>query len=55
MKRRAEQYESEVRKLRGRVEELKHDLANAEDEVGKFKWKNVRAIALTEKFTLFIG
>ncbi|XP_013418503.1 coiled-coil domain-containing protein 102A [Lingula anatina] len=32
-KRRAEQYELEVKKLRGRVEELKKDLANAEDEV----------------------
>ncbi|RUS69164.1 hypothetical protein EGW08_023072, partial [Elysia chlorotica] len=32
-RRRAEQYQDEVRKLRGRVEELKHDLAAAEDEV----------------------
>ncbi|XP_041376164.1 coiled-coil domain-containing protein 102A-like isoform X2 [Gigantopelta aegis] len=32
-KRRAEQYELEVKKLRGRVEELKKDLATAEDEV----------------------
>lgn len=31
--RRAEQYESEVKKLRGRVEELKRDLAVAEDEI----------------------
>ncbi|GFO05859.1 coiled-coil domain-containing protein 102a [Plakobranchus ocellatus] len=31
-RRRAEQYQEEVRKLRGRVEELKHDLAAAEDE-----------------------
>ena len=30
---RAEQYEQEVKKLRGRIEELKHELANAEDEV----------------------
>ncbi|XP_033755011.1 coiled-coil domain-containing protein 102A-like isoform X2 [Pecten maximus] len=32
-KRRGEQYEIEVKKLRGRIEELKKDLANAEDEV----------------------
>lgn len=32
-RRRAEQYEMEVKKLRARVEELKKDLANAEDEV----------------------
>lgn len=31
--RRAEQYETEVKKLRGRVEELKRDLAIAEDEL----------------------
>lgn len=31
--RRAEQYESEVKRLRSRVEELKRDLANAEDEL----------------------
>lgn len=31
-RRRAEQYEMEVKKLRARVEELKKDLANAEDE-----------------------
>lgn len=31
--RRAEQYEAEVKKLRGRVEELKRDLAVAEDEL----------------------
>lgn len=31
--RRAEQYESEVKKLRVRVEELKRDLAVAEDEI----------------------
>ena len=31
--RRAEQYETEVRKLRGRIEDLKRDLAKAEDEV----------------------
>lgn len=31
--RRAEQYEAEVKRLRGRVEELKRDLAIAEDEV----------------------
>lgn len=30
---RADQYEQEVRKLRGRIDELKRDLANAEDEV----------------------
>lgn len=33
-RRRADQYETEVKKLRGRVEELKRDLAAAEDEVG---------------------
>ena len=32
---RADQYEQEVRKLRSRIDELKRDLANAEDEVGK--------------------
>ncbi|KAK7492233.1 hypothetical protein BaRGS_00016530 [Batillaria attramentaria] len=32
-KRRADQYEAEVKKLRARVEELKRDLATAEDEV----------------------
>lgn len=31
--RRAEQYEAEVKKLRSRVEELKKDLAIAEDEI----------------------
>lgn len=31
--RRAEQYEGEVKKLRSRVEELKRELAVAEDEV----------------------
>lgn len=31
--RRAEQYEQEVKKLRSRVEELKRDLAVAEDEL----------------------
>ena len=31
--RRAEQYELEVKKLRGRIEELKRQLTNAEDEV----------------------
>ncbi len=31
--RRAEQYESEVKRLRARVDELKKDLAKAEDEV----------------------
>ena len=30
---RADQYEQEVRKLRSRIDELKRDLANAEDEV----------------------
>ena len=30
---RAEQYEAEVKKLRLRIEELKHELATAEDEV----------------------
>lgn len=32
-KRRAEQYEVDVKKLRVRIEELKKDLATAEDEV----------------------
>ena len=31
--RRAEQHEAEVKKLRGRVDELKRELAKAEDEV----------------------
>uniref|UniRef100_A0A182NI49 Myosin tail domain-containing protein n=1 Tax=Anopheles dirus TaxID=7168 RepID=A0A182NI49_9DIPT len=31
--RRAEQYETEVKRLRSRVEELKHELASAEDEL----------------------
>uniref|UniRef100_A0A2C9K322 Coiled-coil domain-containing protein 102A n=1 Tax=Biomphalaria glabrata TaxID=6526 RepID=A0A2C9K322_BIOGL len=34
-RRRAEMYEAEVRKLRSRVDELKHDLGVAEDEVDK--------------------
>lgn len=33
--RRVEQHEGEVKKLRLRVEELKKELAQAEDEVGK--------------------
>ena len=36
-KRRSDQYEVEVKKLRSRVEELKKDLANAEDEVNVYK------------------
>ena len=32
-KRRCEQFEMEVKKLRSRVEELKRELASAEDEV----------------------
>lgn len=31
--RRAEQYETEVKRLRTRIEELKHELAGAEDEI----------------------
>lgn len=31
--RRADQYETEVKRLRGRVEELKRELAGAEDEL----------------------
>lgn len=31
--RRAEQYETEVKRLRARVEDLKHELAGAEDEI----------------------
>ena len=31
--RRAEQYETEVKRLRARVEELKHELTGAEDEI----------------------
>ena len=31
--RRADQYETEVRKLRGRIDDLKHDLTKAEDEM----------------------
>ncbi len=34
--RRAEQYELEVKKLRGRIDDLKKDLANAEDDVSVF-------------------
>lgn len=33
---RAEQYEAEVKKLRCRIEELKSDLSNVEDEVHSF-------------------
>ena len=33
-KRKAEQHEAEVKKLRSRVEELKRELAKAEDQVG---------------------
>ena len=32
---RSEQYEAEVKKLRTRVDELKHSLATAEDEVSR--------------------
>jgi coiled-coil domain-containing protein 102A len=32
-KSRAEQYETDVKKLRMRIDELKHELASAEDEV----------------------
>lgn len=35
--RRVEQHEGEVKKLRLRVEELKKELAQAEDEVGKLE------------------
>ena len=37
-RRRAEQYEMEVKKLRIRIEELKKELANAEDEVWFLKF-----------------
>lgn len=41
--RRAEQYETEVKKLRSRVEELKRDLAVAEDELDS-AMNNVRKL-----------
>lgn len=44
--RRAEQYETEVKKLRGRVEELKRDLAVAEDELDSAT-NNVRKLQRT--------
>lgn len=40
-RRRAEQYEMEVKKLRIRIEELKKELANAEDEVWFLKFLHV--------------
>nr|CAD7570405.1 unnamed protein product [Timema californicum] len=43
--RRADQYESEVKRLRGRVEELKKDLAVAEDEVDSAS-NNIRSVCL---------
>nr|CAD7426954.1 unnamed protein product [Timema monikensis] len=43
--RRADQYESEVKRLRGRVEELKKDLAVAEDEVDSAS-NNIRSVYL---------
>lgn len=44
--RRAEQYETEVKKLRARIEELKRDLAVAEDELDAAT-NNVRKIQRT--------
>lgn len=44
--RRAEQYESEVKKLRSRVEELKRDLAVAEDELDNAS-NNIRKLQRT--------
>lgn len=44
--RRAEQYESEVKKLRVRVEELKRDLAVAEDEIDSAT-NNIRKLQRT--------
>lgn len=44
--RRAEQYETEVKKLRSRVEELKRDLAVAEDELDAAT-NNVRKLQRT--------
>ncbi|XP_055955978.1 coiled-coil domain-containing protein 102A isoform X2 [Patella vulgata] len=45
-KRRTEQYELEVKKLRSRIEELKRDLANSEDEVD-IQVNNVRKLQRT--------
>ncbi|PNF27633.1 hypothetical protein B7P43_G15403 [Cryptotermes secundus] len=44
--RRAEQYEAEVKRLRGRVEELKRELAVAEDEVDSAS-NNIRKLQRT--------
>jgi len=41
--RRAEQYETEVKRLRSRVEELKRELAIAEDEVDSAS-NNIRCV-----------
>lgn len=46
--RRAEQYEGEVKRLRTRVEELKHDLAGAEDEIDG-SCNNVRRLQRTNE------
>lgn len=46
-KRRCEQFEIEVKKLRSRVEELKRELAAAEDEVWAFdNYVNIRLKSL---------
>ncbi|XP_054712758.1 coiled-coil domain-containing protein 102A-like isoform X2 [Uloborus diversus] len=44
--RRSEQYEAEVKKLRGRIEELKKELASAEDEVDSAT-NNIRKLQRT--------
>uniref|UniRef100_A0A2L2YMU4 Coiled-coil domain-containing protein 102A n=1 Tax=Parasteatoda tepidariorum TaxID=114398 RepID=A0A2L2YMU4_PARTP len=44
--RRSEQYEAEVKKLRGRIEELKKELASAEDEVDSAS-NNIRKLQRT--------
>ncbi|XP_029647692.1 coiled-coil domain-containing protein 102A-like isoform X1 [Octopus sinensis] len=47
-RRRAEQYEMEVKKLRSRIEELKQDLASAEDEAD-LQANNVRKLQRTNE------
>ena len=49
----ADQYEQEVRKLRGRIDELKRDLANAEDEV-KISLTGMRFFSFLQIFRHFV-
>jgi hypothetical protein len=56
--RRAEQYEAEVKRLRGRVEELKRELAVAEDEVdsasNNIRFALVRHFGSSNRFVIIV-